>query len=560
MAFSMKNKLFILLIILSAFLSVYAQYRRQQHHGGHGGYGGHHGGHGGGHGGRGGRGGQQNVKKEPEQDYYKTLGVERNANDNQIKKAFKKLSIKYHPDKNKDRKDWAKEQFVKIANAYETLSDPDKRRIYDQGGEQGLKDHWQREQQGQQGGGFGGFNFEGNYEDIFSDFFGGGGRGHSQGHGHGHGHGQPQGPSFENTDVHTLTLSNLTKLLNRNENWYVLFFKVKEKEVKTLAETMKTLAEKTYGIFKVAVVNCDSDDELCDEFQAFSTPQILFFHESTEEPEKYKGIKEWEKMFQYASGKMLSYVRVINDQNYGDFVTSNPENNKVLLFTSKKVTPPLFKAISKKYSGKLYLGEVRSTETELVQRFKVTKFPTLLVISDPETYEAAFYDGAMNRDNIEKFLNKFAYEIKKVEKKADSARELTERVYNMGNCNNNDNKNICFIFVVKEPKIDIDSQDMQILNSLTERYINDPFKFYYVLESNYGHLWSSFESKDKEANLLVIKGKRKRYLPLFVENENKNEDWTDLANNTIDKILSGSGQFKNMIKKINFSKVLKDDL
>jgi thioredoxin-like negative regulator of GroEL len=539
-----KNRLLVFLIILSVSLSVYAQYKRQQHQQGHGG----------GHGGRGGRGGQQQQQKkeEPTECYYKTLGVAKSATEPQIKKAFKKLSIKYHPDKNKDRKDWAKDQFVKIANAYETLTDQTKRRIYDQGGEEGLKDHTQREQQG--GGQRGGFNMDGNYEDIFSDFFGRGGGGH----GHGHGHGQPQGPSFENTDVYTLTINNLTKLLNRNENWFVLFFKSNQKEVKALADTMKTLGEKTYGIFKVAVVNCDSDEELCDEFQAFDTPMILFFHESTEEPEKYKGIKDWEKMFQYASGKMLSYVRNINDLNYGDFVTSNLENNKVLLFTSKKVTPPLFKAISKKYSGKLYLGEVRSTETELIQRFKVTKFPTLLVISDPETYEAAFYEGSMGRDNIEKFLNKFAYEIKKVEKKAVSAKELTERVYNMGNCNNNDNKNICFIYIVKEPKNDIDSQDMQILNSLTDRYVNDPFKFYYVLESNYGHLWSSFELKDKGANLLVIKGKRKRYLPLFVENEDG--EWTGLAHNTIDRILSGSGQFKNMIKKINFAKVLKDDL
>ena len=73
------------------------------------------------------------------QDYYQILGVSRNADDQQIKKAFKKLSLKYHPDKNKGNEDAARQEFVKIANAYETLLDPEKRKIYDQYGEEGVK-------------------------------------------------------------------------------------------------------------------------------------------------------------------------------------------------------------------------------------------------------------------------------------------------------------------------------------------------------------------------------------------------------------------------------------
>lgn len=59
------------------------------------------------------------------------MGVKKDATEDQIKKAFKKLAIKYHPDKNRDDPDAAKEKFQKIANAYEVLSDPEKRRIYD---------------------------------------------------------------------------------------------------------------------------------------------------------------------------------------------------------------------------------------------------------------------------------------------------------------------------------------------------------------------------------------------------------------------------------------------
>ena len=73
------------------------------------------------------------------EDYYAALGLKRGADENAIKKAFKKLAIKYHPDKNKDDPEGAKQRFQKIANAYEVLSDPEKRSVYDEHGEEGVK-------------------------------------------------------------------------------------------------------------------------------------------------------------------------------------------------------------------------------------------------------------------------------------------------------------------------------------------------------------------------------------------------------------------------------------
>lgn len=97
------------------------------------------------------------------------LKVKKTATDAEIKKSFKKLAIQYHPDKNTDDPDAAKDKFQKIANAYEVLSDPEKRKIYDLGGEEAVQEDAQR--QGQQ-------NM--NQHDIFSHFFGGGGHGFHQ--------------------------------------------------------------------------------------------------------------------------------------------------------------------------------------------------------------------------------------------------------------------------------------------------------------------------------------------------------------------------------------------
>ncbi|KAL0420102.1 UNVERIFIED_CONTAM: DnaJ protein ERDJ3B [Sesamum radiatum] len=95
--------------------------------------------------------------------YYDILQVPRGASDEQIKRAYRKLALKYHPDKNQGNEE-ANKKFAEINNAYEVLSDSEKRGIYDRYGEEGLKQH--AANGGRGGGGM-------NIQDIFSSFFGG---------------------------------------------------------------------------------------------------------------------------------------------------------------------------------------------------------------------------------------------------------------------------------------------------------------------------------------------------------------------------------------------------
>ena len=66
-----------------------------------------------------------------EKDYYAILGVDKNADDDQLKKAYRKMAVKWHPDKNQDKKEKAEAQFKEIGEAYDVLSDKNKRAIYD---------------------------------------------------------------------------------------------------------------------------------------------------------------------------------------------------------------------------------------------------------------------------------------------------------------------------------------------------------------------------------------------------------------------------------------------
>lgn len=109
---------------------------------------------------------------EQKRDYYEVLGVERGADDATIKKAYRQLAKKYHPDMNPGDEE-AEKKFKEASEAYAVLSDPDKRRQYDQFGHSAFE--------GGGAGGFGGFDFGGAdfsdiFGDIFGDFFGGGSR------------------------------------------------------------------------------------------------------------------------------------------------------------------------------------------------------------------------------------------------------------------------------------------------------------------------------------------------------------------------------------------------
>ncbi|CAI8030215.1 DnaJ homolog subfamily B member 6-A [Geodia barretti] len=73
-------------------------------------------------------------------DYYDLLGVERDASPEEIKKAYRKMALKWHPDKNPDSVEEADKVFKLVAEAYEVLSDTEKRRMYDLHGKEGLKD------------------------------------------------------------------------------------------------------------------------------------------------------------------------------------------------------------------------------------------------------------------------------------------------------------------------------------------------------------------------------------------------------------------------------------
>ncbi len=209
-------------------------------------------------------------------DFYKILGVNRSASDDEIKKAYKKRALKYHPDKNPDT-DTSK-QFSDVANAYEVLSDPEKRRIYDLRGEEALKSGMGGG--GQQFNGFpGGFTFD--PFEMFEQFFGNdggggfqgerfgmGGGGCGRGGGGGCGAGGRGGGANDiysaGSPVAKLSLKKFPKAGSKYL-WLVQFYSPGCIHCKNSVTAIEQAADALSGLVKFGVVNCQTQSALCSQ-------------------------------------------------------------------------------------------------------------------------------------------------------------------------------------------------------------------------------------------------------------------------------------------------------
>ena len=530
------------------------------------------------------------INSECGEDYYKLLGVKRTATKAEIKKAFKKLSLKYHPDKNKDNPKKAKEMFIKIANAYEVLSNDEKRKIYDQYGEEGVKAN-------EQGGGGGAhFNFENmGFEDIFNQFFGGGGakfefnmgggenrrQGRSSGFGGfgsifdtifgggggGFGGFQNGGQSgrqkktqngmkdqnyFKNTKVKTIKMKSLTLLFSRKNIWFVYFFRKGDQNYEKYVKTMIEFADKTDGLFNAGAVNCIKDEEICEEFEVAETPSIIFFSENEKDYNKYEGKVDYNSLFNYATKRMSYYVNEISKDKLSDFFAKKPDKYHIILFTSKDSTPSLYKALSKFFINKLIFGEIHKTQTELVELFKIRDFPTLMVMIDEEKNKYEIYKKKMDYENIKSYLNKYATKQKSYT--LIKVKEMNYNIYNtLGTCSNSDGKNICLIYLSKEYKPN--RKDMQILENIHDKYEKDHIKVFYLNYKKHRNIFKSFDDlNESNSKAVIIKGKRKKYMNLDMDEFDNN------IYNAIENIISGGGNFKKMKEDLNLNNNVNTDL
>lgn len=306
-------------------------------------------------------------------DFYKILGLRRGADDKAIKSAYRKLALQWHPDKvSEDKKEEANKRFADIAAAYETLSDPDKRRTYDQVGEEGLTGQGPPGGGGSQGGfpgggggGGGGFHggfpggFQGGFPGggaqfhtfstggggggggfsfgdpmrIFEAMFGGGGMGgggmgggsaHFGGGGMGGGfpggmgggggrQGAPAKPLFKDSDVIELTPHTFKGIVGKearkNDVIVLLFYAPTSSACRQLAPVLTSLAASLRGAVKVAGVDCSAHPRICESYNVGSFPTLKLL--SSTGATDYKGEMTAQALRDAASDLLVDRVAVV---------------------------------------------------------------------------------------------------------------------------------------------------------------------------------------------------------------------------------------------------------
>ncbi|XXG44340.1 hypothetical protein AAC387_Pa01g4172 [Persea americana] len=325
-------------------------------------------------------------------DPYKVLGVDKNASQRDIQKAFHKLSLKYHPDKNKEK--GAQEKFSEINNAYEILSDEEKRKNYDLYGDEkgnpnfdagsyGDREGYTYFTSGGQGnsrftfkpdgwqtmGGQGyskSFSFSfGNpsasgsaysfgLNDIFSNFFGGYAKGSDQFSGFGSwGNSQSR---FSSSGAVKAINSELFKkdILDQGMTWLLLVYSPSMKEYDKLESIVNEVADSLQGALKVGSVNCQNEQTFCKDLDIAPSrlPRLFIYSYKTTERGslvEYNGEWDGKSLKNFCQDQFPSVSRRMDLRRF-DFSSSTKGNlPQVLLLSAKKDTPVIWRVLSGLY-------------------------------------------------------------------------------------------------------------------------------------------------------------------------------------------------------------------
>uniref|UniRef100_A0A0N4ZFY1 DnaJ homolog subfamily C member 10 n=1 Tax=Parastrongyloides trichosuri TaxID=131310 RepID=A0A0N4ZFY1_PARTI len=211
-------------------------------------------------------------------DFYDLLGVSKDADDRTIRRAFKKLAIKLHPDKNPNDED-AHSNFVKINRAYEVLKDEELRKKYDQYGEEGLSDNFQ-----------GGNNYQ-SYS-FYKDKFG-----------------------IYDDDIEIVTLSHSDfqqSVIDSGEIWFINFYSTFCSHCHDLAPTWREFAKEFENVIRVGAVNCAEGPNFCNSQNIRAFPSLVLYPYGI----VYNGERTFKKLSDFIMSKLDTEVHKVTFKNY----------------------------------------------------------------------------------------------------------------------------------------------------------------------------------------------------------------------------------------------------
>ncbi|MED6133250.1 hypothetical protein PIB30_026709 [Stylosanthes scabra] len=374
-------------------------------------------------------------------DPYKVLGVDKNASQREIQKAFHKLSLQYHPDKNKAK--GAQEKFAQINNAYEILSDEQKRKNYDMYGDERGQPGFEAGQPGGQGGysyftgggpgqsqfnfrpgdwqGMGGqgggsksfsFSFGGpggsggsggsfgfDLNDIFGSFFGGGGGGGggSQFGGFGSGSTSSQSGGFGSSTGSQSTSKKSSKsikvinsrvyekeIFDQGMTWILLAYMPSLKGIQHFESVAEETSSSLQGALKVGSINCEKEASFCKEIGVNPRRSPRLFVYSYKENEKgslveYTGDLSVKDFKAFCQEHLPRFSRRIDLKSF-DQLSATGKLPRVMLLSTKKDTPVIWRVLSGLYHKRFAFNDIQVQDVSdpRVKKLGVDGLPAII--------------------------------------------------------------------------------------------------------------------------------------------------------------------------------------
>ncbi|KAJ4845472.1 hypothetical protein Tsubulata_033914 [Turnera subulata] len=365
-------------------------------------------------------------------DPYKVLGVERNASQREIQKAFHKLSLQYHPDKNKNK--GAQEKFSEINNvlvssAYDILSDEEKRKNYDLYGDERGSPGFDAGHAGDHGGrtfftsggqAQNGFNFrpggwqdmggQGNtksfsfsfggsgsqnsfgfgMDDIFSNFFGGDlGGGQFGGFG-GSARSRTGSQSSSKGDLKNIKTVNSQvfkkEIADQGMTWVLLSYTPSSRGIQHLESIIKEVADSLQGALKVGSINCETETSLCKELginpKRHGPRVFVYSYRSNHKASlvEYSGDLTAKNLKGFCQDHLPRFSTRTDMEHIDSFSGSGGKLPRVLLLSTKKDTPVIWRVLSGLYHKRFVLNDIQvlNVNDPMVKKLGVDTLPAIV--------------------------------------------------------------------------------------------------------------------------------------------------------------------------------------
>jgi len=442
-------------------------------------------------------------------EYYAVLEVPNDADETAIKKAYRQKSLEFHPDKCTLDKDACQSKFIEVSTAYEVLSDQDKRKTYDQYGEEGLKDNGAS---------------QGNAEAMFRQFFGREPNGKVRMQTNQFGQTQfmeegEEGPEenlYDDSDVIELQSEAWNIFINqRDEPWLVLFYKPNDDKSVEVKEEYKQLAHTFDDFVKVAAVNCRKQGKICHENSVKTFPAIRWFPEASgEPPEVYEGDVTAKLLGKYVNSMLKDFSTILSEKRQMREWIDSQERPAVVLFTDKREVPPIWRVISREFQERVSIATVLRCDKngvfkgDLQREFDV-RIPGIVHL-DPVGQVGTIaekFDSQFKKKVIALWLQK----ILAVSRKAGPAanfKEWSRTRIDAGDCGPDDGQ-FCFLWL----KAGGDKKVEEAMRSLAVRYRTDPIKMMWVSVELNPSVLDAFglENSDTSDSFIAYRSKRGKF-------------------------------------------------